>query len=162
MPTTSELWRPALASVTQRCLPHPRGPPRTPRILSCTMLESSLPPRALVLLRSSAVEGWERARSGASPAGSRGAADFAQPPSRGPGALGLHGACRSRQEDPGQAGPLPPVCRDSASCQSRGACRLLPTTCPSAACPPATPAEDKGLHCLYPPRLAPHLLPRPV
>lgn len=62
MPTTAELWPPALASVTHQCPPpHPRGPPRTPRNLSFTMLESVFPPRASVLPWSSAVEGQERA-----------------------------------------------------------------------------------------------------
>lgn len=51
---------------------------------------------------------------------------------------------------------------DSASCQSRGACHPLPTLPVPAlhACQPHPP-EDKGLHCLHPPRLAPHL-PWPV
>lgn len=87
---------------------------------------------------------------------------FALPLSRGPGALRHNGACRRSKEDLQQAGSLSLKCLDSASCQSRGVCHLLPATCPSAACPLATPAQGQRLALSARPRLAPQPPPRPV
>lgn len=51
---------------------------------------------------------------------------------------------------------------DSASCQSRGACYPLPTLpVPELHAHQPHPPEDKGLHCLHSPSLAPYL-PWPV
>lgn len=51
---------------------------------------------------------------------------------------------------------------DSASCQSRGACHPLPTLpVPELHVYQPHPPEDKGLHCLHSPSLAPYL-PWPV
>lgn len=159
---TSELWPPAFASVIHQCPPpHPRGPPRTHRNLS-TMLESMLPPRALVLpwSWSSAVEGRERAWMYDSlTAGSRGSLGLCSATFEGPWSLE---APWCLWEEPGRppAGRLSPLSIwDSASCQNRGG---IPSTAPWLHAHQPHLPEVKGLHCLHPPCLAPHLLPWPV
>lgn len=63
MPTASELWPPACASVTDRChLPQPQRIPCTPWILPFATLEPISPHRVLTLPWSAGVEGQERAQ----------------------------------------------------------------------------------------------------
>lgn len=138
-----------LASVTRRVLvppplqrtsTHSCPPAPNPRILSFTVLESTLPPRALVLPRSSAVD----RRMGEGP-------DTHFSSCWRQGGSGLHSttleprgsvvpAGGARRTPQGWQTLSPEVCPDSASSQSRGVCHPLPTSCPSAACPLTTPA----------------------
>ena len=148
---TSELWLPAPASVTHQCPPpHPRGPPRTPRNLSFTMLESMPPPRVLVLPWSSAVEGPERAWMCDFPtAGSRGCPGLCLATFEGLWSLE---APWCLQEEPG--GPLTgrlsplsvwilPLAKAEGS-----AIHCLPPTPRLHAHQPHLP-EDKGLPCMH-------------
>lgn len=141
-----------LASVTRRVLVPPRPPQRTsthsrppPTPGSCPSLCWSPRPlpgpwSCLGALRWT--DGWERAQTCTSPpAGGREALDFTLPPS---GALEPRGsvvpAGGARRTPPGWQTLSPEVCPDSASSQNRGVCHPLPASCPSAACPPTTPA----------------------
>jgi len=140
---------PVSFSPSQRTSVHPQDP-------LLHILEPTLPPRALVLLRSSAVEGRERARMCDFPtAGSKGCHGLCSTTLEGPWGLRLRGACRGSKEDPPSRQALSLKCLDSASCQSSGVCHLLPATCLSAACPLATPAQGQSLALSAPPRLAP-------
>lgn len=84
-----------------------------PRILSCTILESMLLPRALSYL--GALQ-WKDRRGSFSYCWKQG---LPYALLYHPGALRLHGACRMNQEDPSSQA-LSLKCLDSVSCQSRG------------------------------------------
>lgn len=133
----------------------PQRTPCTPRILSFTMLESMLPPRALVLPWSSAVKGRERAQDGRfSYCWKQGCPGFALPPQ---GTLGpwvsVVPAGGAKSTPAGRLSPLRVWILPLAKAEG-----------PAIHCPPPASwlhahrphlPEDKGLHCLQPLRLAP-------
>lgn len=138
--TTSGLWPPVHASVTDQCPPpHPRGPHAPPGSSSSPCWSPcSLPGfgPALELCGERTGEGPGWAIFLLLEAG---LPWLCSATPRDPRALGLRGACRRSQKRPSrQALSLKGL--DSASCQSRGACHPLPTTCLLAACPLTTPA----------------------
>lgn len=159
-PTASELWPPACASVTDCShLPAPEDPVRSldPALHHTGAHTSSKKPGpAMECWCGGTGEGLGQMNLPLPEAG----LPWPSCRPRGSGVLGLCGAYIWSQGDLSSKHFFFSLTDlDSASCQSRGACHCLPTLpVPELHAHQPRPPEDKGLHCLHSPSLAPYLL----